>query len=219
MTWNEAVPSAEQQRELKREALLKQSARAFRANGYHATSLADIAKSLGISKPTLYYYVKNKQDLLYQCHLAASEQAFSAVCYDTSKNALERLCTTIENYVFSMIEDGSLSVIILEEKSLNPEQLADVIARRDKFQTSVIEIITQGVSDGSIIKCEPKFAAFSVLGTANWVTKWFRHNGPWQINDVKNAIVDFIRAAMDNRKENIGRTALWGGEGNTNDTR
>lgn len=93
-SWNKAVPTAAEQRELKKDALLRQAAYAFRTNGYHGTSLADIAESLGISKPTLYYYVKNKQDLLYECHLAASEQALESVCTDSSLNALDRVCQT-----------------------------------------------------------------------------------------------------------------------------
>lgn len=210
MTWNEAVPSAEQQRELKRDALLRQAAKAFRADGYHGSSLADIAANLGISKPTLYYYVKNKQDLLYQCHLAAADQALDSICTAPGLNALERLTQTMQNYVASMISEGSLTVVILEEKSLNDEQLAEVIALRDQFQSGVIEIVAQGQLDGSIRKCEPKFGAFCVLGTANWVTKWYRPEGRWREEDINLAVADFIRSAMAPETTAMGRTALFG---------
>lgn len=210
MTWNEAVPSAEQQRELKKDALLRQAAKAFRADGYHGSSLADIAANLGISKPTLYYYVKNKQDLLYQCHLAAADQALDSICTAPGLNALERLTQTMQNYVASMISEGSLTVVILEEKSLSDEQLAEVIALRDQFQSGVIEIVAQGQVDGSICKCEPKFGAFCVLGTANWVTKWYRSEGRWSEEDINLAVADFIRSAMAPETTAMGRTALFG---------
>lgn len=218
-SWNRAVPSAAEQRELKRDALLRQAAYAFRTNGYHGTSLSDIAESLGISKPTLYYYVKNKQDLLYQCHLAASEQALGCVCRDTSIDALERVCRTITDYVRSMISDESYSVIILEERSLNRQQLQDVIRRRDKFQSEIISMIRDGVKDGTIVPCDPKFAAFSVLGTANWVTKWYRRDGSWQGDEIAAAVGDFVRSALSVDFAASGRTRLFAPPGRKTPTR
>jgi AcrR family transcriptional regulator len=209
-SWNKAVPTAAEQRELKKDALLRQAAFAFRTNGYHGTSLSDIAEALGISKPTLYYYVKNKQDLLYQCHLAASEQALDSVCRAPGLTALERICRTMSNYVLSMISDESYSVIILEEKSLNPQQLADVIRRRDEFQAAIIEMVREGVEEGTIVPCEPKFGAFCVLGTANWVTKWHRRDGKWQIDDIVAAIGDFVRSGLSVNGGGPGRTGLFG---------
>ena len=75
--WKKAVPDLGAQRELRLDALYRVAAAAFRRNGYHGTSLVDIARELGVSKPTLYYYVANKQDLLFQCHLVAADQAIA----------------------------------------------------------------------------------------------------------------------------------------------
>ena len=60
--WSTARDRAAE-REEKMEALLHTAARAFSENGYHRTSLDDIAERLGITKPTLYYYVDSKEDL------------------------------------------------------------------------------------------------------------------------------------------------------------
>lgn len=208
-SWNKVVPSAAEQRELKKDALLRQAAFAFRVNGYHGTSLSDIGEMLGISKPTLYYYVKNKQDLLYQCHLAAAEQALDSVCRDENLSAVDRLCTTISNYVRSIIGEDSYSVIILEEKSLNPDQLSKVIAQRDQFEKSVVDIIRQGLEDGSIVPCEPKFAAFCALGTANWVSKWYRPEGSWTVDEIADAVSDFLRNGLSPVSERKGKTRLF----------
>lgn len=218
-SWKKAVPTAAEQRELKKDALLRQAAYAFRTNGYHGTSLTDIADALGISKPTLYYYVKNKQDLLYQCHLAASEQAMDSVCREMSFNALERVCQTMSDYVRSMISEESYSVIILEEKSLKPQQLAYVIECRDRFQAEVIEMIGQGVKEGTIVPCEPKFAAFCVFGTANWVTKWYRPGGSWQVDEIATAIGDFTRSGLSAQPVPPGLTALFGLAGRSENSR
>ena len=56
--------------EVKREAVIRAAARAFNERGYHHTSLDDIAAALGVTKPTIYYYVANKEQLLFECFLA-----------------------------------------------------------------------------------------------------------------------------------------------------
>ncbi|WP_286186586.1 TetR/AcrR family transcriptional regulator, partial [Acidovorax cavernicola] len=52
-----ATQHSAQQREAKRQAVLSAAAQLFNERGFHATSLDDIAARLGVSKPTLYYYV------------------------------------------------------------------------------------------------------------------------------------------------------------------
>ena len=61
--WSSVVPSGDEQFALKRQALLKEAARAFSSNGYHSTSLLDVAKVLGVTKTALYYYVESKQQI------------------------------------------------------------------------------------------------------------------------------------------------------------
>lgn len=190
--WNERVPDQDTQREIKTDSLYRVAAAAFRRNGYHGTSLVDIANELGVSKPTLYYYVKNKQDLLYQCHLAAADEALAAVCDEPGLTGLARLRETLVSYIEAIIRAESVSVVILEERSLSEEQLRVVISRRDVFDSRVRAIIAQGLRDGSIRPCEPKLASFTVLGAANWVTKWHRPDGPWPVAEIATGVADLL---------------------------
>src|SRR2546421_12369540 len=57
-------------REVKREAVIRAAAHAFNRKGYHNTSLDDIAAALEVTKPTVYYYVTSKEQLLFQCFVA-----------------------------------------------------------------------------------------------------------------------------------------------------
>src|SRR5437763_15175228 len=67
-------------RELKREAVIRAAAHAFNRKGYHNTSLDDIAAALEVTKPTVYYYVTSKEQLLFQCFVAGVTQVRAAVC-------------------------------------------------------------------------------------------------------------------------------------------
>ena len=70
----EAVELASGDRERKREAVILTAARAFRERGYHNTSLDDIASELNVTKPTVYHYVENKEQLLFECFRAGLKQ-------------------------------------------------------------------------------------------------------------------------------------------------
>src|SRR5258708_38153116 len=62
------------EREVKREAVIRAAAHAFNRKGYHNTSLDDIAAALDVTKPTVYYYVTNKEQLLFECFVAGGRQ-------------------------------------------------------------------------------------------------------------------------------------------------
>lgn len=185
-----------EQRELRQDVLYREAARAFRENGYHATSLENIARALGISKPTLYHYVKTKGDLLFQIHMAASAQALASLCRESGLSGLERLRRTVRDYTCSTVGEDSYSVVILEEKSLRPDQLTIVVRERDKFEAGLLGMVEDGMRDGSIVPGNPRFVVFNVLGTMNWVTKWYRRGRAWTIDQIGEGVATFVCRAL-----------------------
>src|SRR3546814_19808352 len=79
------------EREAKREAVLQTAARAFAENGYHRTSLEEIAARLGVSKPTIYYYAQNKDDLVAAIAARALDEIVAAMDADEQSSALSQL--------------------------------------------------------------------------------------------------------------------------------
>src|SRR5271155_3753038 len=99
--WNGAVAGREEQHEQKRLAILEQAARLFDERGYYETSLSDIAASLHVTKPTLYYYVKNKEDIVRQLVEAATEavEQTARKASTGGTNGLDRLRLFVRGYV------------------------------------------------------------------------------------------------------------------------
>src|SRR3982074_854582 len=48
--------------------ILKSAAKAFRRLGYHGATVEQIAAALQMKKGNLYYYFKNKEEILFACH-------------------------------------------------------------------------------------------------------------------------------------------------------
>lgn len=192
--WNGAVPAAQAQFEAKREALLREAAVCFTRNGYHGTSLTEIAKILGVSKAALYTYVKSKDELLYFCHQAAMDMALDSVVQARTApgSGLQRLCFALQSYLGMMLAENRSFVLILEEHALMPEHVKLIVARRDEFEAELRTLVVEGMADGSIVPCNPKLAIFAALGMLNWVMKWYSASGSWTGEQVAAALVRFL---------------------------
>src|SRR5688572_16232067 len=66
--WGDAIQNRDEQFEMKRQVVLRTAARTYSKRGFYETTLTDIADELNISKPTLYYYFKSKDEILFECH-------------------------------------------------------------------------------------------------------------------------------------------------------
>jgi TetR/AcrR family transcriptional regulator len=197
-TWKNAVPSRDTQHELKREALLREAAAAFNRRGFHATSLDDIARNLGVTKPALYYYFENKHSLLHACFERAMEAAFSSLARAKREggSGREKLRLTIQFYIEEMIDRLSCCVVLMEENALLPKDHAEQIRQRDKFERALRDLVREGVADGSIVPCDPKLVVFAMLGALNWIPKWFRHDGDWSSAQIAAAMAELMERSL-----------------------
>lgn len=196
--WKNAVPAAEAQRQSKRVALLHEAAAAFNRQGFHGTSLSDIAKKLGVTKAALYTYVPSKEDLLYFCHDWAMDGAFESLEHarGAGGTGLEKLRNTLHNYLERMLMDEGGFVVLLEENALKPAHAKAIIKRRDEFESAMRGFVTEGIHDGSIVPCNEKLAVFMALGALNWVRKWYSPRGGWTGRQVAEALTQMIERAL-----------------------
>src|ERR1700761_4568655 len=105
-------------REVKREAVIRAAAHAFNHKGYHNTSLDDIAAALEVTKPTVYYYVTNKEQLLFECFVAGVEQIRAGFreARDMDIPARERLHTVLRLYAKVMASEFGWCMVRVEDQ-------------------------------------------------------------------------------------------------------
>ncbi|SDK74719.1 TetR/AcrR family transcriptional regulator [Billgrantia gudaonensis] len=193
-TWKNTVPNRDQLYQAKRDALLREAVSAFNQKGFHATSMEDIGKSLGVTKAALYYYFPNKHALL-----AAAFEHVLQVAFESLEQAkqgpgtgFDKLKATIRGYLESTLSELNRCVILTEEHALQPEQRAAIVDKRDRFEEGLRELVREGIADGSIISCDPKLAIFAIFGAVNWVPKWFSNEGDWNSAQLAYAMSELI---------------------------
>lgn len=193
-TWNNSVPTHKAMHQLKREALLRQAIAAFNQKGFHATSLGDIATSLGVTKAALYHYFPNKHALLYEAFAEALRVGFEAIEQAERKGGtgLEKLQLALKEYLEVTLSEMSRCVIITEEHALEPDDRAEIVRQRDRFEAKLRGFVREGIEDGSIIPCDPKLAIFSIFGAVNWVPKWYSDSGEWNNKQLAKGMSELL---------------------------
>jgi AcrR family transcriptional regulator len=183
---------------IKREAVIRAAARAFNERGYHNTSLDDIAAALEVTKPTLYYYVEGKEELLFQCFLAGLEQiraGFRAV-RGARLSGRERLNDVLRHYAQAIASDFGWCMVRAEDQSLGPALSAHIKALKSEIDQGIRRLIREGIEDGSIEPCDPKMTAFALAGALNWIAHWYRGNQALSPAEVAEAFVRLFEGGL-----------------------
>jgi AcrR family transcriptional regulator len=188
----------ERDHEVKRDAVIRAAARAFNKKGYHNTSLDDIAKALEVTKPTIYYYVPNKEQLLFQCFQAGVEQiraAFREV-KDIDVTARERLNAVLHHYARAVASEFGWCMVRTEDLDLSPDMSGEIKSMKSEIDHGIRALIREGIQDGSIHPCDPKMTAFALAGALNWIAHWFRENQSMTSTQIADAFVTIFENGL-----------------------
>ncbi|MCG7625149.1 TetR/AcrR family transcriptional regulator [Epibacterium sp. Ofav1-8] len=193
-TWGDKVLSVEDQRSARMEILFETAARMFNRYGYHGASMNALTKELGLTKGALYYYVRDKADLLYQLHLHSAECSRAAHQRGAAEGqtGFERVRLIIKYHLEHVTTSRSETFIMLHEGTLDDERLAHIRSLRKALELDLRDQIESGLADGSIAPCDPKLAAFTIVGALAWVTKWYVRDGDWTSAQVSAAMSDML---------------------------
>jgi AcrR family transcriptional regulator len=199
--WKSVVLNREQQFSLKRGALLREAGRAFSLRGYHNTSLEDVAKTLDVTKAALYYYVTNKQEILFECHMMSLDFGDEAMKYseEHGKTGLEKILLLIDKYVNTITSEMGSFAVLGEYDALESQNKAIIGKRRDKFDRGFRKLISEGIADGTVRAVDPKLTVFFFMGSINWMTRWFTTEGPLTGEQVARQLVDLVEGALRSR--------------------
>lgn len=173
--------------ELQKDRMLRAAAQCFNNKGYRGTSLKDVADRLGLTDAALYYYVHNKEELVYLCYLRAGdvgrESLDSAIA--EGANGLDTVTRYIRKHVSAMVGERGPLAIMSEIPSLKPEHRERILDISRKHSARFEAILEQGIDDGSISPCDVRMTGNVIMGALNWVPKWFHGDAEMARNVVE----------------------------------
>lgn len=184
-------------RSLKREAVLLAAVRMFNARGFHATSLDDVAASLGVSKPTIYHYLGNKDQVLLECITRGVDQLREAADVSTIVGTgLHRLRSFLCRYAEIVMDDFGRCVVRTGDEALSPESRARFRSLKGEIDRKMRGLISGGIADGSIARGDVRMLAFTLAGALNGPARWHDSNGPATVTEIAHATVDILTIGL-----------------------
>ncbi len=155
--------------------MLKAAASCFNAKGFSGTSLKDVADHLSLTDAALYYYVRNKEELVFQCYLRAAELGKEAMdrARCDGQSGFEQAFLYIRYHVEIFVGDRGPVAIMSEIPSLKPTHRNEILKISRRHSAAFEEILTAGIEDGSIVNCDVRMTGNAIMGAINWIPKWF----------------------------------------------
>jgi AcrR family transcriptional regulator len=172
----------------------------FSEKGYRAATMQDISEKVGLSKPTLYHYVRTKEELLIQVYedvLAVQlEQDQDIVSEKSSPEAT--IAAILEARVLYGCEHAELYRIFFEEEAELPADLMHTVAGQRRIREDVLkELVEAGIADGSFhVHLSPRLAARTMIGATILVYKWYRTDGAKSADVIAKEISSYLLSAL-----------------------
>ena len=178
----------------KRIEILKSAAAAFRRLGYHGATVEQIAAALHMKKGNLYYYFKNKEEILFACHQYSLDQLMRILheVEDSGLAAEDKLRRLVHAFVHTILDELHGTALFLDLEALTPAHLRQVIVRRDEFDHGVRAVLEDGMASGAFARGDQKLLAFALLGAVNWIPRWFSPNGAASSHQIADLFTDFF---------------------------
>jgi AcrR family transcriptional regulator len=191
--WKPASDRA-RQREIKRNAVLQTAAQLFNERGFHATSLDDIAERLNVSKPTLYYYIESKDQLLLECVRSALDLMHAGIeeVRAAGGSAIDQLKACMRIYSSVVTQDFGMCVIRIGEDPLPAPLKKELRRAKAGIDLQFRHLIEAGVAEGSLAPCDPKMAAFMLAGALSWIGRWYRPDGELTPERIADQAIDLL---------------------------
>jgi len=174
--------------------ILKSAAKAFRKLGYHGATVEQIAAALHMKKGNLYYYFKNKEDILFACHQYSLDRLTQLLdeIQHSGLRADDKLRRLIVAFVHTILDELHGTALFLDLEALSPAHLKAVIVRRDQFDRGVRKLIEEGMNEGTFGRGDPKLLAFALFGAVNWIPRWFNQEGPATSQEIADYFATFL---------------------------
>ena len=187
----------------KREAVLETAAHLFLERGYRSTSLRELAALLKITKPALYYYFQNKEQILVECYRAgiASIEGLLEEGELDNGTGLQRVEAYLRVYAAAVVShDFGRCVAMLDDSELSPTARREVRTLKRRIDASIRGYIEEGIEDGSINNCNPKLAAFVAAGAINWIGTWYRPDGGLSPESIATGFAELLTRGLAKHK-------------------
>ena len=177
-----------------RELILSQAAQLFARQGYSGTSMNQVAAACGISKPALYHYVRDKQQLaatIAQEHVARLEavvREVESLALDPEQRLRELVLRFVSEYA---VAQHAHRVLTEDVRFLDAEDRARVLAAERRVLAAFAAALA-AARPGVAAAAMDKPLAMLLFGMINWMFTWIKPDGRFSYDDMAPVVCDLF---------------------------
>src|SRR5215813_6549522 len=174
--------------------ILRAAGRIFRSRGVAETGMRDIAAAADLSPANLYNYFRGKDEILFFCQDSALDHMLAAL--DKARRlragAADKLGLVISFHLRCVLDEVEGSAAHFFTTNLPGPMQRRLLAKRDRYEDGVRQLIANGVRSGELIETDPALATRAILGALNSSVLWFRPEGPMTAADIANEFSNYL---------------------------
>jgi AcrR family transcriptional regulator len=182
----------------RRREIIRVAIETINAKSYAQATMVDIAAALDLRDATLYHYFHDKQTLAYACHRSSlgRAQKLLETSEQTAGTGAEKLRHFIRSMLVESKENGPL-LYVGDYSYLDAVQRKAIREWIDRLKKILMKFLNEGMSDGSIVECEPELVVQLLFGMLIWLGKWVPSITGLTVDRLMNAIATFSFKGLD----------------------
>jgi AcrR family transcriptional regulator len=179
-----------------RQQIVDRAAEQFALWGYTGASISDIATAVGVSKPLLYHYFSDKEELYVEIVTTVLTDMTQRV-----EAAVEAIASPAERLRIFMrvhaqyLEENEHAYIAaqLGFRGLRSTEIRDrALGLRDRYQALLAGILKDGHRSGDLRLPDVRTATLLVLSALNWMARWYRTDGKTPAVEFADSYCDML---------------------------
>jgi AcrR family transcriptional regulator len=190
--------------------ILRAAGREFRVRGFAGTGMRDIAAAAALSPANLYNYFRGKHEILFFCQDNSLDRMIAAL--DKARrmrtSAATKLRMVIVSHLRCVLDEVEGSAAHLLTTALPPRQQRYLVAKRDKYEEGVRNLIAAGMRSGEFAPCDAALAGRAILGGLNWSVQWFNPEGPLPAAEIAERFADYLIRGLLARPDALRRPSF-----------
>jgi TetR/AcrR family fatty acid metabolism transcriptional regulator len=177
--------------------ILEAAVRIFARQGFHQSTVSQIAKEAGVADGTIYLYFKNKDDILVQFFSHRAKQVFESFRQevDQAQTSLDKLRNLIHRHLAEFQRDRN-GAIVYQVETHQSSRLAEQQIREmsQMYRDLISEIVEEGQQEGKIRKdlYVGLVKRFIIGAVDEVINTWLHSNGEYDLVSMTDPLLELF---------------------------
>lgn len=174
----------------------------FREKGFAATSMADLANTVGLKKASIYHYFDSKENILKEICFRIADEFFAELdelknYKDITPDKLLRLA--ISGHIKVIVNNLDAAAVFFHEwRHLKEPTLSEFVELRNKYERYFVKIIKEGIQQKIFKDTNAKFIVLTIFSALNWTYEWYKPSGKMTPKDIAENLSNLLLKGLLN---------------------